>query len=191
VKVLGIDPGARVTGYGVVEGRSARLRHVAHGVLRPQSAALAARLAEIQRGLAQVIAEHGPEIAVVERVFVGRSARSALVLGQARGVALAAAAAAGMAVEELSAAQIKRAVAGSGAADKAQVQRVVTRLLALPAAPPRDAADALAAAICRALAPPLPRRASRPARPARSRRPLRPVRPLRVRAARLAPERGL
>lgn len=183
MKVLGIDPGARVTGYGVVEGQSARLRHVAHGALRPRAAALAARLAEIQRGLAQVIAEHGPDIAVVERVFVGRSARSALVLGQARGAALAAAAAAGVTVEELSATQIKRAVSRSGAADKAQVQRMVTRLLALPAAPPRDAADALAAAICRALAPPLPQAPRRRAA-------LRP-RPLRVRAVRLAPERGL
>jgi len=150
VKVLGIDPGARVTGYGVVEGQSARLRHVAHGALRPRAAAPAARLAEIQRGLAQVIAEHGPDIAVVERVFVGRSARSALVLGHARGAVICAAVRAGLPVAEYGARRIKQAVVGYGAADKQQVQHMVRALLGMTQPPAEDAADALACAICHA-----------------------------------------
>jgi crossover junction endodeoxyribonuclease RuvC len=132
------------------------VRHVAHGTLRaPRDASLAERLAAIQAGLARAIAEHRPEVAVVERVFAGRSARSALVLGHARGVALAAAAAAGLPVCEYTAPEIKLAVAGSGAAEKRQVQAMVERLLALEAAPVQDAADALAAALCHAHRGPL------------------------------------
>jgi len=155
-RILGVDPGSSVTGYGVVERCGARVRHVAHGTLRAaRGASLAERLAAIQGGLARAIAEHAPEVAVVERVFAGRSARSALVLGHARGVALATAAAAGLAVVEYTAPEIKLAVAGSGAAAKQQVQAMVERLLALDAAPAFDAADALAAALCHAHRGPL------------------------------------
>jgi len=151
LRILGIDPGSLVTGYGVVERRGAAVVHVAHGTLRPPRAAtLAARLAAIHEGIRQVIAKHRPDLVVVEQVFVAANVRAALVLGQARGVALAAASGAGLTVDELSPQQVKRAVVGSGAARKAQVQRMVQRLLTLESAPAQDAADALAAALCRA-----------------------------------------
>jgi crossover junction endodeoxyribonuclease RuvC len=151
MRILGIDPGSSVTGFGVVELVGARVAHLAHGTLRPaRSQALPARLAAIQAGLAEVIESHSPDLAVVEQVFVSSSPRSALVLGQARGVALAAVAAAGVPVEEYSAREIKRAVVGTGAAEKVQVQAMVKRILQLDRNPPQDAADALAAAICRA-----------------------------------------
>lgn len=156
MRVLGIDPGSSATGFGVVERRGARVVYVAHGTLRPpRGAPLAERLALLHAGLARAIALHRPEVAVVERIFAGRSARSALVLGHARGVALAAAAAAGIAVREYSAPEIKLAVTGSGAAEKRQVQAMVARLLALAAAPALDASDALAAALCHAHRGPL------------------------------------
>jgi crossover junction endodeoxyribonuclease RuvC len=140
-----------VTGYGVVERRGAGVHYVAHGTLRPsRSAPLAARLAAIHAGIAEVVAAHRPDLVVVEQVFVAANARAALVLGQARGVALAAASSAGLGVEELSPQEVKRAVVGNGAATKHQVQRMVQRLLALAAPPAQDAADALAAAVCRA-----------------------------------------
>jgi crossover junction endodeoxyribonuclease RuvC len=155
-RVLGIDPGSHATGFGIVERCGARVRHVAHGTLRaPRGAPLAERLAAIQAGLARAIAAHAPEVAVVERVFAGRSARSALVLGHARGVALATASAAGLAVHEYTAPEIKLALVGTGAAEKRQVQAMVERLLALDATPAFDAADALAAAICHAQRGPL------------------------------------
>jgi crossover junction endodeoxyribonuclease RuvC len=151
LRILGIDPGSLVTGYGVVERHGADVRHVAHGTLRPpRAAALASRLAAIHAGVAGVIEAHRPDLVVVEQVFVAANARAALVLGQARGVALAAASAAGLRVEELSPQHVKQAVAGSGAAEKLQVQRMVQRLLGLAAPPAQDAADALAAALCRA-----------------------------------------
>jgi crossover junction endodeoxyribonuclease RuvC len=151
LRILGIDPGSLVTGYGVVERHGADVRHVAHGTLRPpRAAALASRLAAIHAGVANVIEAHRPDLVVVEQVFMAANARAALVLGQARGVALAAASAAGLRVEELSPQHVKQAVAGSGAAEKLQVQRMVQRLLGLAALPAQDAADALAAALCRA-----------------------------------------
>jgi crossover junction endodeoxyribonuclease RuvC len=151
LRILGIDPGSLVTGYGVVERRGADVRHVAHGTLRaPRAAALSARLAAIQAALSGVIEAQRPELVVVERVFVAANPRAALVLGQARGVALAAAGAAGLAVEELSPQQVKRAVVGTGTAEKLQVQRMVQRLLGLATLPAADAADALAAALSRA-----------------------------------------
>jgi crossover junction endodeoxyribonuclease RuvC len=151
LRILGIDPGTNATGYGVVERDGPRLRYVAHGTLRPLRAqSMAARLAQIHAGLRAVIAEHEPTCVVIEKIFVAASQRSALVLGQARGAALAAIGAAGLPFEELAPQQIKLAVTGTGAAEKAQVQAMVRRLLALNALPARDAADALAAAICRA-----------------------------------------
>ena len=156
LRILGIDPGSSVTGFGVVERRGARVVHVAHGTLRPRrGAALADRLAAIQTGLGTVIAEHRPQVVVVERVFAGRSVRSALVLGHARGVALVTAALAGLSVLEYTAPEIKLAVVGTGAAEKRQVQAMVTRLLGLTTAPALDAADALAAALCHAHRGPL------------------------------------
>jgi len=165
LRILGIDPGSLVTGYGVVERRGAAVHHVAHGTLRPpRTAALAARLAAIQQGIREVIAAHRPDSAVVEQVFVASNARTALVLGQARGVALAALSAAGLRVDELSPQEVKRAVVGTGGARKAQVQRMVQRLLALERVPAEDAADALAAALCRAHQGARPGFAPRPVR---------------------------
>jgi crossover junction endodeoxyribonuclease RuvC len=149
MRVLGIDPGSLATGYGVVERCGARVVHVAHGTLRPPRAgALAERLAALHAGLARAIAAHRPEVAVVERIFAGRSARAALVLGHARGVALAAAAEAGLPVLEYAPGEIKQAVVGTGGAEKRQVQAMVGRLLGLAELPAADAADALAAALC-------------------------------------------
>ena len=168
MRIFGIDPGSRATGYGIVERRDGETVHVAHGTLRPDAgAALSDRLAALHAGLSGLIARERPEVAVVEQVFVAANARSALVLGQARGTVLAALGAARIPVHELAPRAIKSAVTGSGGASKDQVQRMVARLLALDAPPPSDAADALAAAICQAqlgrlagLAPPGRRRRS-------------------------------
>jgi crossover junction endodeoxyribonuclease RuvC len=152
MRILGIDPGSVATGYGVVERRGARVAHVAHGTLRPpRGAALPERLAFLHREVARLVADHRPALVGVERVFAGRGARSALVLGQARGAVLAALA--GVAIRELAPQHVKLAVTGTGAAEKSQVQGMVKRLLALAELPPRDAADALAAAICCAQSP--------------------------------------
>jgi crossover junction endodeoxyribonuclease RuvC len=151
LRILGIDPGTNATGYGVVERAGSRLVHVAHGVLRPARAQpMAARLAQIHAGVSSLIAAHAPACVAIEQIFVAASGKSAIVLGQARGVALAAIGAADLPCEEIAPQQIKLAVTGTGVAEKAQVQAMVRRLLALDALPVRDAADALAAAICRA-----------------------------------------
>jgi crossover junction endodeoxyribonuclease RuvC len=151
MRIIGVDPGSTATGYGIVEFAGGRLSHVTHGIVRPRRGeALAGRLATIYGGLVEVTSQHEVELAVVERVFMASNARSALVLGQARGAALAALASAGLEVAELSAREVKKAVAGTGAAGKAQVQAMVMRLLDLPTPPPTDAADALAVAICQA-----------------------------------------
>jgi len=166
LRVLGIDPGSTVTGYGVVEREGATLRHVAHGTVRPRrTGSPAERLAEIHRALCELVEMHEPEVAVIEQVFVrAGNPKSALVLGQARGVALAALGVHRLAVSEVTPQEIKSAVVGTGRASKLQVQQMVKRLLGLAHAPAQDAADALAAAICRAhqgrLAG-LPRRATR------------------------------
>ena len=151
LRILGLDPGSRVTGYGVVERCGGEVRHVAHGTLRPpRDGSAPGRLAQLHERVAEIVAQHGPDLAVVEQVHVGRNVRSALVLGQARGAMLAALGAAGLSVEEYTPGEIKRAVVGTGSADKAQVQQMVRRLLSLTALPAQDAADALAAALCRA-----------------------------------------
>ena len=156
MRVLGIDPGSNVTGYGVVARDEGLVEPVSHGALRlTRSRALADRLAQLHAGLSEVIRRHAPDVAVVERAFVAANPRAALVLGHARGVVLAAAASAGLPVVEYSATEIKRAVTGSGRAQKRQVQTMVARLLALEGLPQSDAADALAAALCHAYAGPL------------------------------------
>ena len=147
MRILGIDPGIRNTGWGVVSLDRGRLVHVANGVIRPDpKAADAVRLATIAGGLGEVVAAHQPEIAAIEEIFVARSAASALKLGMARGVAMMQCAGAGLTVEEIAARQVKKAVVGTGSADKAQVSAMVTRLLAVKAMN-ADAADALAIAI--------------------------------------------
>lgn len=146
--ILGIDPGSRCTGYGVIWSQNGNNGYVTHGEIRTRDAETAERLRIIQLKLNEVIAEHNPHTAAIEQVFVHQNAGTALKLGQARGVALATAATAGLAVNEYSAKQIKQAVVGYGAASKAQVQRMITTLLKLSDVPGEDAADALAVALC-------------------------------------------
>ncbi len=151
MRILGIDPGSIVTGFGILERDGSRLRHVAHGTLRPpRSASPAVRLAALHAGLAEVISSHAPDVAAVERVFVSASPRSALVLGEARGALLTALGASGIVVREYAAREVKKAVVGIGSAEKRQVQAMVRRLLSLSAMPAVDAADALAVAVCHA-----------------------------------------
>ena len=148
MRILGIDPGSNVTGFGVVERSGGRLVHLAHGTVRPpRGAPLAVRLAYLHGAIREVVAEYRPDVAVVEQVFVAASPRAALVLGQARGAVLSAVGAAGLAVSEYTASQVKQAVTGNGQAAKPQVQMMVRRLLGLDRAPASDAADALAVAI--------------------------------------------
>ena len=150
-RVIGFDPGLRVTGWGIVDMRGSRLSHVANGELKPDPGAETAdRLAEIFAGVTQVIRQYGPDMAAVEETFVNRSPGAALKLGMARGAALAAAAGAGLPVTEYAPRSVKKALVGAGGADKAQVQYMVAILLpgCNPAGP--DAADALAVAVAHA-----------------------------------------
>jgi crossover junction endodeoxyribonuclease RuvC len=150
LRVLGIDPGSRFCGFGVVEDAGgARFRHLQHGVIAlDERAPMEERLSALHAGLARALAEHRPTLVAVEEVYFARNPRSALVLGQARGVALLAAAQAGAAVRSFSAAVIKQAVTGSGRAEKEQVGRMVDVLLGITVHARSDASDALAAAIC-------------------------------------------
>lgn len=150
VRILGIDPGSRATGFGVIEVSGNRSRHLAHGVVRCADGPLPDRLRQLFRELTAVVAEHRPDEVAIEQVFVQKNVSSALVLGQARGAAICAVAEAGLAVHEYTPARIKQSIAGTGGADKGQVQRMVQVLLALVRAPAADAADALACALCHA-----------------------------------------
>ncbi|MDH4181590.1 MAG: crossover junction endodeoxyribonuclease RuvC [Betaproteobacteria bacterium] len=153
MRILGIDPGLRTTGFGVVESNAGRLRYVASGTIQTDAVAigeLPQRLKIIFDGVREVSARYRPDCAAVEVVFVNVNPQSTLLLGQARGAAIAAAVLAGLPVSEYTAGRIKQAVVGGGRAAKTQVQAMVMRLLGLPAAPQPDAADALAAAICHA-----------------------------------------
>ena len=151
IRILGIDPGSGATGWGVVEAEGMRLSYLAAGVIRPKRAlARAARLAAIHEGLAALIADWTPQEAAVEETFVNASPRDALVLGEARGVALLAPALAGIAVAEYAANTIKKSVVGRGHAEKHQVAAMVRVLLPTSGDQPADAADALAVAICHA-----------------------------------------
>lgn len=153
MRILGIDPGSVATGYGVVERVDGQVVHLAHGTLRPRRGApLAERVAMLWRGVTEVIGAHEPDVAAVEQVFVSASPRSALVLGQARGAVMAALGEAGLRVHEYGTRTVKQALTGAGAADKAQMQRMVRNALSLQATPGSDAADALAVAICHAQA---------------------------------------
>jgi crossover junction endodeoxyribonuclease RuvC len=150
LRILGIDPGLRVTGFGVIESESSRLLYVASGCVKSGPGDLGARLKSILDGLKEVIAAHDPVEVAVEKVFVNANPQSTLALGQARGTAICAAVLAGLPVSEYTALQVKQSVVGNGHAAKEQVQHMVKRLLALPGDPAADAADALACAICHA-----------------------------------------
>jgi crossover junction endodeoxyribonuclease RuvC len=157
VKVLGIDPGTAACGYGIVHESDGRLRAVLHGEWRTSARArLEDRLLTIFAGVQELVAEHAPDAVALEESFVGADARIALSVGQARGAVLVAAASAGIDCAEYAPARVKQTVCGYGRAEKGQMQRMVRLILSLDAEPKSThAADALAVAICHALAPPL------------------------------------
>jgi len=151
ILILGVDPGLNRCGWGVIASEGSRLTHVAHGVIKPPpQQQLAARLHDVFEGLSEVIARYAPNEAAVEETFVNSNARAALALGQARGVALAAAARGGIEVAEYAPATIKKAIVGAGHADKVQIAFMVRRLLPTAGDMSADAADALGVALCHA-----------------------------------------
>ncbi len=151
VRILGIDPGLRFTGWGVLEAEGNRLRHVADGVISTDGGeSVPLRLKDLDSRLAEIISAYGPDEAAVEETYVNRNATATLKLGYARGVALLAPARAGIPVFEYGAKTVKMAVVGTGGADKEQVGQMVRRLLPGAAQKRADAADALAVAICHA-----------------------------------------
>jgi crossover junction endodeoxyribonuclease RuvC len=162
VRVLGIDPGTAACGYGIVHVNGTRITAVCHGWWRTSPRERPeARLLTIFEGVRELIALHGPDAVALEESFVGADARIALSVGQARGAVLVAASSAGLACAEYAPARVKQAVCGYGRADKQQVGGMVKAILALDEVPhPNHAADALAVAICHALAPPLLRAVS-------------------------------
>ena len=151
VRILGVDPGSRFTGFGLIESEAGRSRLIAAGRLDVREGDMPQRLLGVLNGLAEVIREHQPQESAVEETFVNKvNAASALVLGQARGAALCACAQAGLPVAEYAAAQVKLAIAGNGRADKDQVAHMVRVLLNTRDAFVADAADALAVALTHA-----------------------------------------
>lgn len=150
LRIIGIDPGSRRTGYGIIDAQGDRLTYVASGIVRVTDGALPARLKIIYDAVSQIIEQYRPEHMGIEDIFFARDPRAALKLGQARGAAIVAGVNVDLVVGEYAARSVKQAVVGHGAADKAQVQAMVTQLLKLNATPAEDAADALAVAICHA-----------------------------------------
>lgn len=147
--ILGIDPGSRITGYGVIDAEGSKLNYIDSGCIKTESAQnLSEKLDLIFRGIQQVIQMHSPQQVGIEQVFMARNADSALKLGQARGAAMVACTYNQIPVYEYSARQVKQSVVGTGAADKKQVQMMVCHLLSLSKTPQADAADALGIAIC-------------------------------------------
>ncbi len=151
VRIIGIDPGSRITGYGIIEKHGCRLGFVSCGTIRTEKEKdFSRRLLAIFEGLSAVILQQQPEVCAVEDLFVAHNPRSALKLGQARGTAVVAAMKQGLAVYDYSPRMVKQSVAGYGQAQKEQVQHMVQVLLELSGSPTSDAADALAVAICHA-----------------------------------------
>lgn len=150
IRILGIDPGLRITGFGIIEKTSNRLTYLGSGCVITEKSSLPDRLKTILDGLNKIILQHRPEQVAVEQVFVNINPRSTLLLGQARGAAISAAVLHELSVYEYTALQIKQSVVGNGHAQKEQVQEMVMRLLRLGERPRSDAADALACAICHA-----------------------------------------
>jgi crossover junction endodeoxyribonuclease RuvC len=149
--ILGIDPGLRTTGFGVIDKQGNKLRYIASGTIKTiADTDLPARLKVILQGITEIVGTYGPDCAAIEKVFVNVNPQSTLLLGQARGAAICALVGADLAVAEYTALQVKQAVVGHGKAAKEQVQDMVARLLLLPGLPGSDAADALGVAICHA-----------------------------------------
>jgi crossover junction endodeoxyribonuclease RuvC len=151
MRILGIDPGTRITGYGIIDVEGNRLRHVDNGIVKTRSSEpLPLRLKAIYDGLTMVLREFSPEAVAIEQVFLAKNPKAALTLGHARGTAVIASVNLNLEVHEYSALQVKSAVVGYGHAAKQQVQHMVKALLNLPEVAQEDAADALAVAICHA-----------------------------------------
>jgi crossover junction endodeoxyribonuclease RuvC len=150
MRLLGVDPGLRFTGWGVVDIDGNRLRHVANGVVKSGKGELAQRLVRLHQGLDEVVNTHRPDSAAVEETFVNKDGQSTLKLGQARGIALLVPALAGIPVAEYAANSVKKSVVGYGHADKDQIGRMISVLLPGALVQSPDAADALAVAICHA-----------------------------------------
>ena len=151
VRILGIDPGLRVTGFGIIDKTGQKLSYVTSGCIKSKAEeSLPLRLKTLLDGIGEVVAMHHPDESAIEKVFVNVNPQSTLLLGQARGAAISALVLANLSVAEYTALQIKQAVVGHGKAAKEQVGHMVTRLLQLPGAVSADAADALACAICHA-----------------------------------------
>lgn len=148
--ILGIDPGSRVTGYGVINQVGGRNDYVASGCIRLRGDDLPQRLQQVYAGVTEIIERYSPQEMAIEQVFMARNADSALKLGQARGVAIVAGSNRELPVYEYAARKVKQSVVGNGGADKVQVQHMVAHLLKLPGLPQADAADALAIALCHA-----------------------------------------
>ena len=150
IRILGIDPGLRTTGFGLIEKTGHHLRYVASGTIQTKEDSLPERLKTILHGVGEVIRTYQPDCAAIEKVFVNVNPQSTLLLGQARGAAICALVSADLSVAEYTALQVKQGVVGKGRADKTQVQDMVQRLLSLSGKPGSDAADALGVAICHA-----------------------------------------
>ncbi|EJN00928.1 crossover junction endodeoxyribonuclease RuvC [Herbaspirillum sp. YR522] len=150
MKIIGIDPGLRTTGFGVIHKQGNQLAYIASGTIKTPDGDLPSRLKVILSSVSEVVRTYAPDCAAIEKVFVNVNPHSTLLLGQARGAAICALVNADLAVAEYTALQVKQAVAGHGKAQKAQVQEMVARLLHLPGLPGTDAADALGVAICHA-----------------------------------------
>jgi crossover junction endodeoxyribonuclease RuvC len=146
--ILGIDPGSRITGYGVINAIGSKNEYIASGCIRMKDGSLPERLNQIFAGVTQVIEMYCPQEFAIEQVFMAKNADSALKLGQARGAAIVAATQQDVEVFEYAARKVKQAVVGKGSADKSQVQHMIARMLKLPGLPQEDAADALAIAVC-------------------------------------------
>ncbi len=149
-RILGIDPGSRLTGFGVVEIHRQKAIYVTSGCIRMQSKLIPSRLGEIYAGINQIIEQSQPTVSAIEQVFMYRNAASALKLGQARGAAIVACVQHNLSVHEYAPTEIKQTIVGKGHADKIQVQHMVKVLLGLNDSPQADAADALAIALCHA-----------------------------------------
>ncbi len=151
MRILGIDPGTRITGYGIIDVEGNRLRHVDNGIVKTRSTdVLPLRLKTIYDGLTSVLEKYSPEAVAIEQVFMAKNPRAALTLGHARGTAVISAVNLDLEVFEYSALQVKSAVVGYGHASKQQVQQMIKALLNLPEVAQEDASDALAVAICHA-----------------------------------------
>ena len=150
IRILGIDPGSIITGYGIIDSKGNHSKHIDSGIIKVQGETLADKLKTIHENIVSIIHEFQPEEVSIEKIFMNRNADSAIKLGQARGVAIAACAIQGLPVYEYTANQVKQATVGKGHAAKEQVQHMIKVLLCLEKAPKADAADALAIALCHA-----------------------------------------